>query len=135
LAKALEIIIDQEKDIVLFMGHTFLLKDQIKALPGARWNAKDKVWFAPFSKNSIESLKNHFPSAIMAGAGLASVVENKDEVTDKKVTDEQIDKDYLSVASLLESVQKCFSKSISCGYKSLWCCKGLESSWEWKNIF
>jgi exodeoxyribonuclease VII large subunit len=126
LAKALEIIIDQEKDIVLFMGHTFLLKDEIKALPGARWNAKDKVWFAPFSKNSIESLKNHFPSAIIAGAGLASIVENNDEVTDKKVTDEQVDKDYLSVASLLESVQNVFQRAFPAEIKVCGVVRGLK---------
>ncbi len=126
MAKALEIIIDQEKDIVLFMGHTFLLKDEIKALPGARWNAKDKVWFAPFSKNSIESLKNHFPSAIIAGAGLASIVENNDEVTDKKVTDEQVDKDYLSVASLLESVQNVFQRAFPAEIKVCGVVRGLK---------
>ncbi len=122
MAKALEIIVDEEKDLVLFTGSTFLLKDEIKALPGARWNGKDKVWFAPSSKNSIADLKIKFPGAIIVSSdgnvAVGGLSAENQEVT-AAVADE-IDNDYLSVAGLLESVrgvvQRAFPNDIKiCG--------------------
>lgn len=121
MAKPLEIVVDKEKDIVLFLGHTFLIKDEIKALPGARWNAKDKIWFAPFSKNSVESLKAQFPSALIAGTN--SLVE----APSTEIREEVVEKDYLSVSSLLDSIQSVFQRAFPLDIKVCGVVRGLKT--------
>lgn len=116
--KSLEIILDKSKNQAVFAGATYLLKDQIKALPGAKWNFKEKFWSVPLSQNGLEDLKLHFPQA---------KIIDLDKKAEQVSEPDEVNTGHLSVSSLLDSIKGVLDRAFPADLKVCGVVRGLKA--------
>lgn len=76
------IVVETRDDGRVEVGVTFREKEQVKQVPGARWDSKDRVWTVPMSWAACVQLRGVFGDRLQVGPKLESLAQ---QVFDERV--------------------------------------------------
>lgn len=75
----MEIILDEDKGRILFVGETFEHKDLIKST-GAKWDPDDRVWYHYFDRLTLEIVRDMLQNvSVIFDPKLQTILESREQ--------------------------------------------------------